>query len=1387
MQPSPLDAPRFVDDPTLSEWSTKAGDPKRFVAPVESVQKLVQPILHKHHQRWPRPVPKNTQEAGPIHIELVRGAVGVDNDAWRMTVDGVRCDPMPVKDNGLVDKPKKDGDTPTCTLPPPFHDGPDASLWNVGAVRPLLISARLEDEAMSPEKIEIVVEQVTCSRQRRVEDPDGQCQVVELERINVQPYTLQDSVGEAVGLAYPFNAPAQSSLVFWVEESVEKTLTSEFKELKNINDKVTNLEEKLNQATDELKKAQGDDQKTTIRKNIEKLGKQIANNLKKIPIPGQANIPKTLGDPSIVEDLIVSCIGGDKNSMMHDLTAVLRRINEFCKSDAFARRDTRKKSGKETVEDVLKFLRNSLKQAPRRDTIAAAFLTSLLKSESIIQVGDDLIDEVIDVCEKKSPPKENAAINTALEGNGNNKTLFAYDAVSFAYRTLTTTRIRYVLEVTEFGYDADAKPTTRFILESIRDHGFAAYASYARAVEEIKELRVEIQKFKNKFENSVDTTVTVASTDGGETVYIKPEMVKFFKLLNEILIVSYSALPQWPPVLPDTELYSDGVVEDTPVLTDDDELQDQRMEIERRLPLFVKVSEKAVSKATFDVQQDMLNADAPTLRAVKSLWRWVVAGILGLSVFLFFNEIFLAFLPTLTFATTASGLFKTLSDTFKSFWSGDRFSALAGLIEGLSADAVNTFDQALRWRGYAYRKFAQAYYTISNYAIQRSLEGLKNDKKRRYYWKKALQYATDNINAVRSSVAAARLVSDNIEQHEERIGLMSVTRTYFVEHYYLNDDSGLEAFTEFDKTPYSNDQWYLVPDSNSLTLLPPADVVDALYETSSLRRIPVDAVVRRVVGTSGGVRDAQGQNVAATSPMEVAARSAHAELMNNIRGVRSAQLTGENLMHSAGQVGLELAKNGARIIKTLYDTRVNGHFVLGDDILWSCMTGGVAARLALRHVSLFVRAQLDLSQQPAAESPNPAYRRLMQEFADAWVAQAVQVARSEAQNIPHVVDKEVMAVEAVRSFERVKSLLFDDKDSKSNSLYVVASAFAPLLRTSGYPTDTGNAPMFAPGVEEHIRRHVGAAKRFEDQKITKPSMLRQTKQRIASWASRRIDSLPMRSWRPTSGVENLVDSLAGIKIENGNGRTQDSSALKSVRNYYCPMGSHVESLPGRAPFATESLGNRLVWLNDLRRAAQNVRRHVTTSPDDDDESHATVLTNFIPDVGKSIENVRGLQRHPLTVSALSNKTARVFLSQSGIVVEEAIAQPDALLGAVQDLDRDHRIGRNVERRVANMRTAAFNADRLHHALNLINAAADEERVNVFVPDARVAVALIIAVSLQLKDEATSTAQQVFAYVPDPEVAASVVAVATELEQRSEAALEKSCKAVTFAEACATLV
>lgn len=553
---------------------------------------------------------------------------------------------------------------------------------------------------------------------------------------------------------------------------------------------------------------------------------------------------------------------------------------------------------------------------------------------------------------------------------------------------------------------------------------------------------------------------------------------------------------------------------------------------------------------------------------------------------------------------------------------------------------------------------------------------------------------------------------------------------------------------------HGNQDWASVPDGNALAIMPPQDVAEAMYEAETLRGIPLSKTTAFVAGAA--------PKQAATTPFEVAAKAAHREVMQAVLHERRT-LRGDHLLKSAAQTALDIAQGGAKLIGAAYSTKSGVTLVDGNDPMWTCLPAGVAARLALRHVATFLQSQAvaqsnagDVTMAEALEYWNSPRRSMMDSFAQAWVDEAASQLRvQDPMSAPSNMPLRAVAKEAVRSFARVRAV---SGDNFPFSAAVVASSVMHKIwentSSDGLPED----------VAAFIEAEQTNADAFRDQASMEFGEGRGVVGlRNAVWASRRVDVTLSRKLKSPNGAEDIIQKLAGLDIRN-----------EDARIYYCPMGSREGGLPGRIPFATDDLGQRVVPTEYLAEAAKLVNDAVLVGENTNNDC-IQVRTIKLGKLGTN-RNTVGMARHPLTLSIAGNTVSVQLSAHVNVPTVAKPAPPDSLITALQSVRNSYETA--VQPRIQEMRVVAFNAERMMHAIALASCHVSEcNSLHVVLHDAKDCAALAIGIALYKHEEGGVVPELSVFLLEEPEFA-----YAAELQARAETAVADGCRVCSLAEA-----
>lgn len=630
---------------------------------------------------------------------------------------------------------------------------------------------------------------------------------------------------------------------------------------------------------------------------------------------------------------------------------------------------------------------------------------------------------------------------------------------------------------------------------------------------------------------------------------------------------------------------------------------------------------------------------------------------------------------------------------------------------------------------------------------------------------------------VASAVAAANTAMStykaSIRRSKQNLGTVddaavvynAGTGTRFMLHEYYRADSRTRSVFEklFKQRPVArnivsdNDVWSSVPSGNAISLFPPLDVADALFDAEELRGLPIGSTIAFTAGVA--------QEPNANSPATLAARAAHQELSSIvIRARKSAR--GERLMQSAAQMVMQLTEDSTHLLRAVYSPQAGVTLVTGSDLVWRCARAGTAARLAIRHLVVFQEAEAQTSlkrmQNINKSSVEVALdfwklqrRQMVEAFAKAWLAEARSFAKNGAILPPlSAYTLQGMSTEAARRFARTRVLIESNPNVEGGDAEAVEAVVQASVTHRLYAAAT---PEEIEYVQDVILTSGLIAKQFDDQAdLAPPKPMQVTSGRgHAAWASRRVAPAFSRNLLIGSGGEaaSIVEQLSALDI---------SEAGDDKRVYYCPVGGRMDGLPSKTPFAIDALESRLVWMEQLENAAALLADSLQKEP-----ATGKILKNApenSPDTIIRATSLRGSEtsytgfaRHPLSLSVHKN-VVHVRLSHAEL-------QPPQNTSAG---------------RTRRMRTVAYNAERLLFALSLAVGLEGRttHKLAVEISYADDALALAIAMAV-LQVEIGLFATEVDVYVAQQ---GQIVQQALEnMASQASGALSRKCKVCSLAE------
>ena len=701
-----------------------------------------------------------------------------------------------------------------------------------------------------------------------------------------------------------------------------------------------------------------------------------------------------------------------------------------------------------------------------------------------------------------------------------------------------------------------------------------------------------------------------------------------------------------------------------------------------------------------------------------------VAVATGIAAFVAFTII-----ATQGFAAAASaGYFASFMEAFKSLSLPGLFSTAGQLVLTSFFFSGVTLEQQL-WRANVGVPFAVNFATsVYSFTTSRLKAGEGGEVRLNAYLDLRKHVIGNPVEAaVLAATSALNLqIKLNKTKRDKRLGetFGQVSIVYnqlnskrFVLYEYFGP-----TYSVSEETPvYVSQDWHSVPDSNALVTYPPAQVAEKLHEAETLRNIPVARALKLATPTTS--------TVTANGPSELAATTAHHNLVNAVSKSRKA-FKGEHLLASDAVYADQIVRNAAAIIQAAYGEKAGITLVTGDDIIWSCLAGGIAARTALQQLNTyevfelnmldtddFLKESLNYWQKPRRQMVDRFVTRLLKESQDFFKSSRPVAA-------PMVTE---IAAAATNTFARVQALLAVSRVSEQQRAMltsVVLSSSAHNIAGALVPDDRVSSMAI-----QSIALAELAASTFEDQagKSVPPTSRKPRDVVRAAWASKRLSPNIMRNMKVARDVAKgaadpvnvIVDELLALDVSDSSAGSMDNSAA-----YYCPMGGWPIAVPGGESFSAAALSSKVVWMQQLKEASEELSFGVGAC-----STSSFVLQTF--DLKTPLQDTWvGMGRHPLVIVRRDNKVV-VGLANAP---EDIDYKDDDIPVAVQTLRdvftrRDAQLITGATRiQTQKLRAFAYNVERFVYALSLSELEAQNSVcIKLVSPDTVPALAVALAV------------------------------------------------------------
>lgn len=1292
--PSPADAPTEHDGACSAWIGVGEGDTARL-APVDALPAGLQPVKRVGYVAWPTPETPTT----PIAVELVR----TSDDRWHVLVDGQMCAQHP-----------DDAKEAVCALPPPFD--PKTPINSNTRPRTVAVAVRLEREALRPEKVELVTEQIIDSEERR--DPSGASRFERQDgrRVALQPYAVGDASVGALSVGYPFIAPAQSALGIL-----------SLNELRRWEERVGVVQRRLfaNAAlpkvlADAVKGLDTNEQKKDLAERYS--GPEPPNETTRTHVIGGM----TTSAPRAVAGLVANIVRVCENVRAEDSKRKAQRRTNWSSTDL----------GTIRVALIAEGMANEL-----------AFLDTLNRPTRDLN------------------PTNSSTIPGPQPVDGKESLQFLYNRLSLDERIPTVLRLEHRLEVTELSGAVRIvrlRPTTE-------NHGMAAHAALTRLVDDIYVMndaldgllacikgeafdpkkRPRLQKLYDGLPAPAESTKAWWKSLWDDPATKELDERSLIGGISNIRVMcSEGIFPVWPPV---EELESgDGSSVDTTAVAIEVDAPTRRV-----LPQVVHPT--AVYPALLKPVDTAPPDDFARLPLKRLLLKVESSGMVAAVAVGVLTSI--AYLVRRTFSAVGSGVAAVANIPLTPVGilrviPGGVYNTLVGTVKGTWNAGVGAAKAA---------RATHRYVVAQGYA-RNSLDQAVSEKYREAV---KLLRGTPVLSCHANATNAVRALRESTD-----LVYLAPNSARFRFYQWYTGSEAIDGAVRAD-----DDAWDAAPDGAALQLLPPTDVADALFEATALRRVPLAPAVRAVVGAVDAGTP--------TTPAQLAAVAAHAELLARLEAER-IDLDGSHLTASVFDQALRLATEGAALVVAAYGERAGITRVAGDDDYWRCLPGGTAARLALRHLSIFAlaeavrRAGAGAGAGPGADADahqlvavtwSRTRRAVVDEFARAWVDEARRMA-AHARRAPWplggVPDEDL--VDAVRALARLQALARD--------------AVAPLAAVAGSPSV---APTLA-GARglQLVAANEEQLGTFSDQRQRTPPVVRPNHEKLAmAIASRRADPAALRAWRPGTGAADLTQRLAGLRVDA-------AESTSPGEHCYFPLGSRLLALPSSVPFDVSALAARLVWLEHVLVSAPGVAVE-PTQPAPPAPGVVRV---------RHAQQPKGLQRHPLVVGVHDGAVELCYAS--GWYPDAARGAPDdaeqvvdSEIGIVDAVARiyapaDGATGRRLRTTVHHARSLAFMADRFSNALMLahvrhptatvvqVEPKPTDERHRAEMETEHSAVALVMALALLIGETGTTGTVPTLV-VENEKQRQQVLQVVDACVTAARRAMDRGCRVVRLAE------
>ena len=461
-------------------------------------------------------------------------------------------------------------------------------------------------------------------------------------------------------------------------------------------------------------------------------------------------------------------------------------------------------------------------------------------------------------------------------------------------------------------------------------------------------------------------------------------------------------------------------------------------------------------------------------------------------------------------------------------------------------------------------------------------------------------------------------------------------RFHFKEFY-----SG-ESFSHDEYMPVHEPQHWDLVGNEMLYVSTPMGVSEALFEAQELRGVPISDTVSFTTG--------KGDTTTTELLLDDTASNAFNTLAQDVVHAMKVAHNGERLMASPAEMCMRIVEGAVELLKCAYGDAKGTKLVTADDVVWQCAKCGLFARFSIRYLSLFLACPV-FKEDTGTDFVNKSLefwskrrRSVVNAFCNVLLSEAKSYAK----------------------IDQAKLYAQNQSNNTSEVFKLLSRVYALSAAKVSQPEMGKLLTVLQPrGVDIPVDSIYESYESAQEQANLNARLL-EVKNEVAVWASRRMNTRLSRGLTIGSGAESVLTSLAAIDISDDKQSGWPQEAI-----FYCPVGSRLDSLPGNRAFVSQSMNQRVIWMDALQDAAETLLG-VCQEPSDTEGQWTIEARPLTKRTG-----MLGVARHPVAIVAKGRK------------IDVGLAE-NVDFADVNDLSQ----------KIMMMRKRAYNADRLFFAISL---------------------------------------------------------------------------------------